>query len=168
MKISKGESKVLDYFRRNVDSERKVQDSMEKVAQAIGVSRATVYRALKKLEKNDILEIVKTDANKEANIVILNEDIDIKLSEIDETISNMETHIQKEYKLLNEIKERRKEIEELSEELEGYHKNEQRIIKTIDFNNYEILVKRKESAEVDENIEKIIEEALNQKMIDFL
>lgn len=168
MKLSKNEKKVLDYLRRNVNSERKIQESMETIGQAIGVSRATVYRCFKKLKNNNLVEIIETDANREANIIVVNEDIDINLSGIEETINGLEEHIKKEYALLDEIKEHRKEISELSRELEQHQKEEEKIVKKIDFNNYEILVKRKENTEIDENIELLIDKALNQKMGDLL
>lgn len=64
--LSKSEHKVHDYIQKK-SSKGSVKESMEQIAEHLGISNATVHRAIRKLKEEGIISVVPTSEKTEAN-----------------------------------------------------------------------------------------------------
>jgi DNA-binding Lrp family transcriptional regulator len=69
--LSKSEQKVLQYIQESCnDNNGSIKISMDKMGEAIGVSEATVHRAVRKLKSNGVIGIVPSEEKQEPNEIV--------------------------------------------------------------------------------------------------
>lgn len=138
--LSKSEQKVHDYIleKTNASGTGRMSESMSTIASAIGVSEATVHRAIRQLRKSGIIGIIPAQEKTESNEIIyygepdeeqqvkdimnlasqLNSDIDrfqALMEAKDRTIRSMENE---RSIMMDQIKKQQKELDTYKELVE--------------------------------------------------
>lgn len=69
--LSKSERKIHDYIKKETDkSNGRFSQSMSKIGEAVGVSEATVHRAVRQLKKSGVIGVVASAEKAESNEII--------------------------------------------------------------------------------------------------
>ncbi len=68
--LSKSELIVYDYIKRKSESGDSIKESMKQIGDTLGVSEATVHRAIRKLRKQGIIGIIPSVEKAESNEII--------------------------------------------------------------------------------------------------
>jgi len=146
--LSRSEDEILDYIIRRSLEDGEIQEPMSEIASAIGMSRATVWRSLHKLEKRGVIEIIETPANREPNKIRLVDSTKNDLEIFEEWITDGEEMVKEAQQNLENLRRNKELIMDLKNQMRKYRDRELRELKSINFGeNYELVVRRKKGAD---------------------
>lgn len=127
--LSKSERLVYYYIKEKASqNDNQIQESMDSIGDAVGVSEATVHRTIRKLKKEGVIGILPTPEKSDANIIKFFGIPDPKkqVTEIFDMISSLNLNAKRFENILEqkdqEIEKLKQEIDTLYKEIEKYKK----------------------------------------------
>ncbi|CDQ41903.1 Lrp/AsnC family transcriptional regulator [Virgibacillus salexigens] len=132
--LSKSELKVHDYIKeKSAQSDGRFQQSMSKIGDALGISEATVHRAVRRLKKDGIIGIIPSQEKAESNHIVYygvpdeEEQVNTIISmasDLSSSINRFQTLMEVKDQTIRTMEKERdrliKQVEEQQTELENY------------------------------------------------
>ncbi|MCY9186522.1 winged helix-turn-helix transcriptional regulator [Bacillus halotolerans] len=112
--LSENETRVYDYIKTKAESNdnRTLKESMRKISGQLGISEATVHRAVQKLRTNGVIEIVPSREKTESNEIVFYgiPEPDEQVSDIFKMVGSLSSGVKRFETILSNLSEENKRL----------------------------------------------------------
>ncbi|MCD7911037.1 winged helix-turn-helix transcriptional regulator [Bacillus velezensis] len=119
--LSENEKRVFNYIEAKTerDADRKLKESMRQISGQLGISEATVHRAVQKLRTNGVIQIVPSREKTESNEIVFYgfPAPEEQVGDIFKMVGSLNSGIQRFETILNNLSKENERLEKENKEL---------------------------------------------------